>query len=646
MPFGLGGNRIWAWSFIALLTGFLLVWTTFAVKNIPSLKTLRPLPELFLLLIAGLILQLFLPGDMQIWQKASAVLEEDLVQRATINPSATIQTIIKWITYAAIGWISYVLAKQHGKSGKLMRGFAIITAVYALYALIAYANNSFNILFWFKFAYLKDVTGPFVNRNSYATYAALGGLVSLHWVFITLRGMKTYKHKRWQKVLVETMLRFRISVWLPVSAFILNVAALLLTHSRGGFAAFFVGLLTFVGVWTLQRKDKIALKRAVWPLFALFTLGLWMLTSGGEVTLKRMENTTTDWAYRKEFYEITWTAAQNHLLYGTGAGTYQDAIRPYKEVNRKTWNNRTLDRAHNTYLQALLELGLPLFTVWVAFGLFLLSFFPPFSKQEKSIINSNWMFPAIGAYSLAALYSHALVDFSMEMPAIAGSVCFLVGISLAKCKKTVHKSKSRQNKQVIASFCVGIILFAAGLTTFLATKHMATEEGELHSLRYKSSILSKGELSLIAEKNQKGLNFYNLPQLHGNVALAQLELARRAGTRESTLTKMAYEHLKQQAKSQPQNAFVWSQMAHTALMLREYVTATNALALSIQIDITSPRLMFYRLELASVLWPLATVKQKQIFQHQYKIAYKYNSKKAEKLAREYPSFWPNFWPKL
>src|SRR5690606_9048480 len=55
-------------------------------------------------------------------------------------------------------------------------------------------------------------------------------------------------------------------------------------------------------------------------------------------------------------YRATWEAIADRPLLGTGYGTYPDAFKAY---NRPDTGTYFLDKAHNTYLQVIMELGWP-----------------------------------------------------------------------------------------------------------------------------------------------------------------------------------------------------------------------------------------------------------------------------------------------
>jgi O-antigen ligase len=83
------------------------------------------------------------------------------------------------------------------------------------------------------------------------------------------------------------------------------------------------------------------------------------------------------------------------------------------------------DKAHNTYLEDALEIGIP------ATALLLLSLGIVLCRCVRGLArrNSGRMLAAIGAGAATLVGVHSLVDFSLQMPAVA--VTFLMTLGLA-----------------------------------------------------------------------------------------------------------------------------------------------------------------------------------------------------------------------
>src|SRR5690606_7470700 len=210
--------------------------------------------------------------------------------------------------------------------------------------------------------------------------------------------------------------------------------ALLLTQSRGGFVALCAALAAFV--WSLRQSALIA-PAASLKAAAVLTLGLTLglVWLAGEQTLGRFA-TDAQAIHRLAYYRATWEAIADRPLLGTGYGTYPDAFKAY---NRPDTGTYFLDKAHNTYLQVVMELGWPAAAALYA-GLALLVLRPVRSRPVQTRLAP---YPAVLAGCSVLVAVHSLVDFSLEMPANAATFALLLGAGCAQALPDGGASNAR-----------------------------------------------------------------------------------------------------------------------------------------------------------------------------------------------------------
>ena len=109
---------------------------------------------------------------------------------------------------------------------------------------------------------------------------------------------------------------------------------------------------------------------------------------------------------------------------GHGYGNFEAAFAQHRD---ERFGDR-VDMAHNTYIEHLVELGVPA-TLLLYLGPLLL-----FGYCVRGVFarRRDQLFPlvAVGATVLVAL--HALVDFSLQIPAVAVTYAALLGIGVAQ----------------------------------------------------------------------------------------------------------------------------------------------------------------------------------------------------------------------
>ena len=86
------------------------------------------------------------------------------------------------------------------------------------------------------------------------------------------------------------------------------------------------------------------------------------------------------------------------------------------------------DKAHNSYLEFALEAGVPALVLMIGVlgGLTALSAHGIWKHRE------NRLFPCIGVAAAALVASHAVIDFSLQIPAVAVIFAVLLGIATAQ----------------------------------------------------------------------------------------------------------------------------------------------------------------------------------------------------------------------
>ena len=112
-------------------------------------------------------------------------------------------------------------------------------------------------------------------------------------------------------------------------------------------------------------------------------------------------------------------------MLGTGYGTYADTFSAYNHAGTGTY---FLDKAHNTYLQLVMELGWPAAAaLYSGLGLLVLR-----CVQGRALQGRSGVYPAVLASCSVLVAVHSLVDFSLEIPANAATYALLLGLGCAQ----------------------------------------------------------------------------------------------------------------------------------------------------------------------------------------------------------------------
>ena len=168
-----------------------------------------------------------------------------------------------------------------------------------------------------------------------------------------------------------------------------------------------------------------SLKLAISAGIGLFLGIAWL---AGEGTLGRFAEADADAPNRLAYYRTTWEAIGDRPLLGTGYGTYADAFRAYNHPGTGTY---FLDKAHNTYLQMITELGWPAAAaLYASLGLLVFGCLRDPRRRVRDPV-----YPAVLAACSGLVAVHSLVDFSLEMPANAATYALLLGVGCARSSR-------------------------------------------------------------------------------------------------------------------------------------------------------------------------------------------------------------------
>jgi O-antigen ligase len=425
-PLPLGSNRPLPASALAAAVGALLcAWGIGRLIGRPQeVVPVRPFwPALVLVgLAAGwaaLQAAPFMPKALHhpYWSEAREVLGVADAGAISLNPGATWNRLMGLLAYGGIFWLALHLCRSSARAHQVLVVLSAGGLVYAAYGLFELVGSDAAV-----------VTSTFVNRNSYATYAGMTLFCGLGVALGELTG-RARAGASLRRLAVSVLSRLEPPFALGVITCLVAGTALLLTQSRGAFVALCAALVAFV--WSLRRIALVT-SAAFLKATAVLALGLFLGIVGlaGEETLGRFTDAQPHALNRLAYYRATWQAISDRPLLGTGYGTYADAFRAYNHPGTGTY---FLDKAHNTYLQVIMELGWPAAAALYA-GLALLVLI---CLQRRPPQGRLAPYPAVLAACSTLVSVHSLVDFSLEMPANAATYALLLGVGCAQATRGV-----------------------------------------------------------------------------------------------------------------------------------------------------------------------------------------------------------------
>ncbi len=431
-PLPFASNRPWSWSLLSMIVGLLmLAWAIGAWRDKEMVaigwRRVWPFLVMFTVIVCWFILQAgaWTPDTWHhpSWDAAAAALGEPLDGAISVDPAMTRTALMRLLSYAGIFWLALQFGRNDQNARTIFWSIALAGFVYSIYGMVIEFSDLNMVLWYERWSYVDSVTSTFINRNSYATYAGLTLLAVLGLTFNEFRrsavgGMMSISGFRW---LLEQITG-------PLGLLLLMVAtigsALLLTGSRGGISSFTVGVLILSLGFVLSPGSRPTFGLIITAACSLLVAGLMALS--GELVLSRFDSVTVDAAGRANFYRVVLDAILADPWVGTGYGTFEVSFPMVRDATIMT--PLLLDKAHNSYLEFAFEAGVPIFALMIGLlgGLGALCVHGVWKRRE------NRLFPCVGAAAAALVAVHALVDFSIQIPAVAVVFAALLGVASAQ----------------------------------------------------------------------------------------------------------------------------------------------------------------------------------------------------------------------
>ena len=437
-PIPFGANRPWAWSLYAALLALIGLIACIAVLlGRTSVRiSLHPIKYPLYLVCIPIIWSLlqfsnFAPDSWAhpFWQLAAEQLPGAVQAHISLAPEETATALMKLGSYLLVFFISLQFNRHSDYAALTFNSIAYAGLIYAVYGLVIYLGQ-YNTLLWFeKWASHNSVTSTFVNHNSYATYAGLTLLSGFPLLFEKIQSSFQYgiKSHFGRQYFVENVI---VRGWFPLLLTITITTALLLSQSRGGFLSTGLAILTFFIILLLSQKIKN--NTTVTLLLTIISAISWLVWEQSGDKLSGHLDISSENDSRWLVFDLLSKANIENRWLGVGYGSFEKSFRLYRDETIVSF----FDKAHNTYLENIFELGL-----LQASALFIAIFLTALiCLRGVWVRRRHWIYPAIGFSASVLVGAHALVDFSLQIPAVAFTYALIMGAAVGQAHPTRVKS--------------------------------------------------------------------------------------------------------------------------------------------------------------------------------------------------------------
>lgn len=434
----LGANRPFAWTLLgqSILVVFVLqVLLVFVRPTAKAMALAVPILVGYCVVLAWGWMQVAVPVSLElahpVWSLAPGDLEVGYIGA---DPGQGRHILLRLATYGMIAWIVASSALNSGRAWRYVQVIAVFSSLLATYGLYA-ALTGVNPILGIESDRPTVVSASFVNRNSYATYAAFGLLANVAvYLHVADRGVVG----EGRAALRNFLENFFGGAWIYALGALLCGAAVALSASRGGGASAIIGVTVFALSLSPRRGQH---NPALWGVLAVI-IGFVIVTLSSNTVARILSAEGED--MRFTVFPVIFQHVFDRPFLGQGIGAFEDTFRGHVPLEAAVGEWRM---AHNSYLENFYELGIPAATLLY---LVLATFFLRFLRGLR-IRREDRGLPALALACFATGSVHSMFDFSLQMPACAALFAAILGIgwaqSFARADRKVEIAKSGRNRK-------------------------------------------------------------------------------------------------------------------------------------------------------------------------------------------------------
>lgn len=436
-PLPLASEKPWAWNGLSLIVGLLLLWWAVSVFRDPTAGRATWRRHGLTTLLACLTLGWFgvqsLPWMPQgwhhpWWRDASLSLGQPLAGSISINRAATGDALTRMIAYAGIFWLVMQLTWHTTRARQMLMVIVAAGSVFAAYGMIVQFGGYGRDWLTGGESITGAITGPFLHRNSFALYLGLC-LMSALALLSSRRGADRTESIMTRRGMEQFVDSLHPETYVLSALAVVLGTALALTHSGVGVMCTVFGLSVFVVARAATRGQRLGKALTIGLVVALG--GMLMIQFVGGIDLVRLAGGDLSDASRADLHGLAFRAIADAPMAGHGLGTFSDMFHIYRDGNFP-WLAPAFDRAHNAYLEFAVEAGLVALLALIVIGGWLMA------ACVRGVVagRRDAVFPALALAAAAVVGTQAMVDFSVQMPAVATTFAAILAAGFAQSLPT------------------------------------------------------------------------------------------------------------------------------------------------------------------------------------------------------------------
>ncbi|MDZ4684920.1 MAG: O-antigen ligase family protein [Planctomycetaceae bacterium] len=415
----------------------------------------------------------FRAGDEVLWQPWG---------RLSLSPNETQSGLATFLAYGMLFFIGVQRLHERRDVERALKAIALVTVGWAAFSLLHHllGNGRF---FWVivhpQVSTTDYNTGPFITRNHFAHFLALGSGPLLWWWLKSPAddsGSQRSSAKGFSPA--ASLIDWRQIAF--AAALTVVVVASVLTLSRGGLAA--MGIAMFVTLFALNRTGHVTTQFVLSLSVAGVMIGGLSWLGGAEALTKRIDSNGPELRY--QIWQANIELARAFPWFGTGIGTHATSHRLFVDLSDR---DQIFTHAESSYLQVASECGAAGLVLAAVMSCLVLSWplrvlFSAADRHERAMAAA-----VLG--SLVAHLLHATVDFLWYAPGCMVVIVLLAAIG-RRLSQLSHGTETAT--WALPRLCWGLATaasLAVGLWMTQAKLPAARAEGSITTFRLLSKQL-------------------------------------------------------------------------------------------------------------------------------------------------------------
>lgn len=392
-------------------------------------------------------IKIFSPETVKVYERLGLNFEslpEKALRTISLYPHESKVSLLKFLTYSAIFYYVVTFIRTRKEISQIIIVIMLVGFLESLNVLYEYISRSHYIFGWKN----KFLAGYPRNSGTYINPAHLSGYLEMV-IFLTIGYILSFGSKKmrsglsgkrsfrqaivdlWQK---EQKLNKQMLLIYPV---IFMAVGLFLTGSRGGLVALLGGGVIFFLAALFKKKFRFGAVVVLVLIGVSIPVGLSLKSDNLRAITVRYQtliHSDPESEARMEIYKSVIPFIKDFFITGSGFGTFENV---YPRYQTEELENLHIQKVHNDWLELMTETGVigAALVLGIVFTYGFLCFKLWGARKDPYPVGIG--LGVVG--SVAAIFTHSLFDFNLQVSANALLLSVILGIGFV----TLHIENGR-----------------------------------------------------------------------------------------------------------------------------------------------------------------------------------------------------------